>query len=497
MTQPPLITSERVRLAVQSRFNPLRDITPARMGEALDRWRNGYLRDAAVIMDRVFEQDDCTRSVASKRLKAVARHGYEICRTDDSPESERHFQVLSEFWDNITASSALERDETGGVRLLARQMAGSIGMRYAVHEVVWKPTANPRGLTAEFTQAPLWWFESTEGKLRFLPNDSAINGVEMDPAAWMVTVGDGLMIPTVVTWMLRRLPLQDWLVLSEKFGMPIIDAETSEQPGTDGWERFKEALAAIAADGSILRRAGMDKVTALDVKFSGEAPQAKLVERCERWIMALWRGGDLGTMSKGDSVGSEPQQQETTLLEEDDRHLIAETLQTKIEKRVIAWWFGPTVKPLAYIKFSGLNLKNTEMELKIDEFLASHRIPLSQQDIVERYGRALAAEGEPILETAPAPQPALGLSALANSQDPKFDAAAKALLIKAAVEDLAPIRTRLKAILAIQDPEILRTKLAALRGELEQLKRDMGADPAMATALDSILSTAVLNGMTA
>ena len=48
-------------------------------------------------------------------------------------------------------------------------------------------------LTATFRFCPLWWFEGTIGRLRFLPTEFAIYGVDMEPGGWLVTVGDGLM----------------------------------------------------------------------------------------------------------------------------------------------------------------------------------------------------------------------------------------------------------------------------------------------------------------
>jgi hypothetical protein len=60
-------------------------------------------------------------------------------------------------------------------------------------------------------------------------------------------------------------------------------------------------------------------IEAIDIKGGGDLPYPKFVERSDRALARLWRGGDLGTMSKdGDAVGSQPQQDETEALEEDD-----------------------------------------------------------------------------------------------------------------------------------------------------------------------------------
>lgn len=60
------------------------------------------------------------------------------------------------------------------------------------------------------------------------------------------------------------------------------------------------------------------------------------------------------------------------------------------------------------------------------------------------------------------------------------------LAAQAAAEDLAPVRARLSAILAINDPQIQIARLTAFLEELPQLRRDMGADPALSRVLEQI-----------
>ena len=66
----------------------------------------------------------------------------------------------------------------------------------------------------------------------------------------------------------------------------------------------------------------------------------------------------------------------------------------------------------------------------------------------------------------------------------------------AVAADLQPLRDRLAAILQISDPAILETKLRAFRGDIEQLKADILADPASARELEAILAQGLVAGMT-
>jgi hypothetical protein len=84
----------------------------------------------------------------------------------------------------LVVTHAIDGNEVGGFKLLVRQMMDAIGKRFAVHEIVWKPS--PEGLTAELRFVPLWFFENTTGKLRFLKQPYGLEGVELQEGAWMV-----------------------------------------------------------------------------------------------------------------------------------------------------------------------------------------------------------------------------------------------------------------------------------------------------------------------
>lgn len=77
-----------------------------------------------------------------------------------------------------------------------------------------------------------------------------------------------------------------------------------------------------------------------------------------------------------------------------------------------------------------------------------------------------------------------------------FEDTATDALARALSADLDPVLARLSAILSIQDPEIFRTRMAAFKTDLEQLKKDVLADPQTAQVMQTILSTALANGFT-
>jgi hypothetical protein len=175
-TQPEdSITPARVTLSVRMRWNPFAGISTERLVSYLEQWRLGFFRQAGMLWDQIERRDYMLQTVAPKRKKAVARNGFEILTVAQVPAGLESLAVeqqkfLKYFYDHISVTTALEPDEQGGFALLVRQMMDAIGKRYAVHEIVWQPDATGN-LTAKFIFCPVWWFEGTRGKLRFLESE--------------------------------------------------------------------------------------------------------------------------------------------------------------------------------------------------------------------------------------------------------------------------------------------------------------------------------------
>jgi phage gp29-like protein len=174
-------------------------LTPAVLSSRLDSFRVGYLRELAITYDAIEDRDINLKAVSSKRKKAASRLQWDIEKVDgaDETEAERHRIGLRYFYENLTATSVMEQNQRGGVKLLVRQMMDAIGKRYACHEIVWKPIAKalevptalenaadnpaiaasaekPRSLgsllTAEFRFCPLWFFRESNRAASFHPD---------------------------------------------------------------------------------------------------------------------------------------------------------------------------------------------------------------------------------------------------------------------------------------------------------------------------------------
>jgi phage gp29-like protein len=392
-------TLARILFSIRARFNPIRELTPETLARALDLFHGGYLRPAALLWDAMERRDDVLQGVAGKRKKAVARLQWEILTTDDSREAAQQREALEFFYSNLTATHACDPQERGGLSLLIKQMMDAMGKKYAVHEVVWQrrpapangKTGGPRTLlTATFRFAPLWFFEARTGRLRYLTEDTAVEGVEMEPSQWLITLGDGLMESCSIAYLFKHLPLRDWLVYCERNGMPGVRGVTEAAPGTPEWDAAREAVRDFGAEFNALMSQGT-AIEAIDLSTKGELPYPALIERMDRAMAALWRGADLSTMAKGHATGATLQADETEVLEQDDASLIAETLNAQVDAVVLRELFGNEPR------------QDTARRNYLDlvERLVKLGVPVTLAGLHERLGLPRPAPDQPLVKQTP------------------------------------------------------------------------------------------------
>ncbi|HEX7859001.1 MAG TPA: DUF935 family protein [Verrucomicrobiae bacterium] len=431
--------------------DPIRGLTLDRLTSQIDAYNNGCLAEFALTAEAMENRDDILKNVITKRKKALTRHGWEILTEDCSDEARAQRDALDYFYRNLRCTHALRPNERGGFQLLVYQMMDAIGKGYAVHEIIWKPVlanisntggmsstnptcaaANSRGarpdakclapnhtdflpsssinskfktqnsklphlVTASFRFVPLWYFEATQGRLRFLRTQGALHGEEMAERDWLVTLGDALMVACARAFLFKHYPLQAWLDFSQKFGIPGVRGITSAARGTAEFGDMEDALRTFMTDLSVVTNTA-ESIDVIDLKGAGQPPFSELVERMDRVMASLWRGADLSTLSRDRGYGATLQEQEALVLEQDDARLLSEHLNVTVDRWVLDQLFGPDAPALARIKILVTPQESTPQDLAIDQFLIAHgaRLPLAQT--LERYGRVQAKHDEPALQ---------------------------------------------------------------------------------------------------
>lgn len=541
-TSPSNILNNRNALenARRMRMNLLSGLTGDTLGIALDAFERGDIRQAVLYWQSMAERDDVIPNVKGKREKSTASRDWQIIESPrarrlkkrseingaafDADAAKRHADVLFDFWDTVTAVNAYDRNDSGGMVKLIRQMMTSVSFKYAAHHILWKPRTNADGsheLRAEFEFVPLQFFENRTGTLRFCGSGYETEGVTLDPSEWMITCGDGLMIAGSIDYLIKRNAIIDWMLYSERCGVPVPVGKTKHAKGTDGGNAMVEAVESINNDSAVVvfEDQGDSSIEFLATQGAQSLPFDKLVERADRHLAALFRGADLGSMSSGaagQGAGASLQGDETDLLEKDDASTIEEKLD-EISRRVLQWHFGADVKPLAYLKII-VPTKEQKLFMEAVEMIVKHGGKVAVSDVMEHLGITGASEGDELMKP-PADYTSSysqafkagetngsGLDLMNERTADNADVQTNArrdddaaflrdcmqLLAEARVEDQQPIARALKECLAQPDDGLMPALLAFNA----QLPDYVAKDAAQVKAWHSIIASAQLRGWT-
>lgn len=503
------VSAARVQQFLLSRYNPIRGLTPQRLANALEQFDIGYLRDASLIWSKIRDRDDQIASVAIKRELKPTDMPWEILAIDESAEAQAQKEALEDFYNNITVTHCIEGNTKGGVQLLIQQMMLAVGDKYAVHEIVWKP--EPDLLTAEFRYVPVWFFEARTGKLRFLPYELAITGIDLEQAGWVVHTAKGLFQSSSIAYLFKQLALKTWVNYNEKFGMPFLHGKTNDAQGSDAWNSFRDALMGFSSDGAILTSLGAE-LEAINVSAGTTIPMESLLDRMDRAMGRIWNGGDLHSMSssKGSSagLGSNPQMEGQNDLAKSDAERITETLNFYVDRWVLKYKFGVD-KPLAKFILQPAKDQNVDQDLKVDEFLVGI-LPsgtLGVQDILERYQRSRADDGEETLDnpgqqaldTIEQNEQALGApnaapKPIANIK--QFNVTSTKVVADELAAVLAPLRARILDAQQIRDPEVRKLGLQKIVDDLPRYLKAHARSPELISTISDTLATALVGGAT-
>ena len=501
----------KAEISNRMRYNALYMLDPDVLVRHLSAFAAGDIAGLEHVIEDFENRDDKMKIGAFKMAAAVASKPWEVRIAKGEEDNERarlHKEVLTRFWNRIEVTDAFCRNRKGGVRLLVKQMMSAESRVYAVHDLVW----NVRGdgeLTATFTQIPAWCFENRTGELRYLREPGAYTGESMRAGEWLVTVGEGVGVTAAILAMSKRLSWNDWLLFSEKCGMPLILGNTGAKENSPAWNALLSAIAAIAPKTGILTDLN-SKMQAVQIGgSSGQATYKDLVETVDRAISALYRGGDLATMSstQGEGTGSDAQDGESELMDGDGCAMVSETLHNQIDRFVIRFTCGD-FEPLAGIVINPpAETTDIDREIKIDNHLAALGVKLSKADALQRYGRTEAESDDDALQPPPnGPQNGLpgGFGGLPNERAPATplqtalqpcakreegsgrtttpesgDAPQRAILA-AFAKDTSKAAEAVKALLAEEDPEKLKALSSKLLADLPSLIPD---DPALAAVI--------------
>ncbi len=153
----------RIEWAIRLRYSPMPDLSMERITRQLNEFRIGELRAVGKSWEVMMERDGELAINSEKRKADSATLDWQIAG-DGSPDGDKHAAALQYFYNNLTATKALDQDSTGGVDELIFQVLSALDYYYSAHEILLR-VDNPAAqeVTAEFRHTPVWFFEARRG----------------------------------------------------------------------------------------------------------------------------------------------------------------------------------------------------------------------------------------------------------------------------------------------------------------------------------------------
>lgn len=399
------VGSQAVELASESRFSPLRGLTPERLVSYMESFEAGDFADLDRTMRAMERRDDVWKVAGAKARKDISRRKWECVPLqgyEDDPDAAAQADALKEFYASLRCADYTCRNVVSGMRGLVDGVMRAYNDLYSVHEIVYTPAPSGR-LTAKLTRCPLEWFSLAGGELCLTAGGR--DPQPLEEGGWIVARGDGVGLACAVAKMFKTIALGDWVVYCGRCGHPGIHGKTNAQKGTAQWNEFMASLRKFGKEFACAT--GLDDVIdKIDLSVSGQLPYPALVERMDRAIASLQRGADLSTMSAGggSGEGASLQGDEAELIAADNCEMVTEACRAGIDPSVLAWSFGEGAEVKAGFRIVPPQRDTIDRDLKIDAQLVGQGVKLSRRDALSRYERREADPSDPDDAPLSAPQ---------------------------------------------------------------------------------------------
>ena len=382
-----IVGSEAVVTSSESRFSPLRSLTPEFLVFYMESFESGDFGDLDRTMRAMERRDDIWKVSAAKARKDISRRKWQCVPLEgfeDDPDAARQADTLKAFYTSLRTVDWDCRNVYSGVRGLIAGMMRAYNDMYSVHELVFKPTG--AGLTAEIIRCPLEWFVLRSGRMCLVANGT--DPEPLEDGGWLICQGEGVGIACAVAKMFKTIALGDWAVYSGRCGHPGIHGKTNAQKGTPQWTDFVSALRKFGKEWACAT--GLDDVIEkIDLSVSGTLPYPTLVERMDRAIATLQRGADLSTMSAGlgKGEGASLQDDESEIIAADNCEMITEACRSQLDRIVLSWTYGDDAQVKAGFRVVPPQRDTIKRDLEIDAALVNMGARLSKRDALSRYER--------------------------------------------------------------------------------------------------------------
>lgn len=322
---------------------------------------------------------------------------------------------------------------------------------------------------------------------------------------------------------------KDWAAFVESYGVPSIFFIAPQGTSPTRQTEFQEIVEKVIADARGTLPFGTD-IKFADVASRGNNPFKEMMDFLREEVVLAGTGGKLTMLTESGSgtlAGGAHQSGWDEIMEGKAIEL-SEFLQRHFDKPEVLDRLFPGQPHLAYFDLTGKQKLVMDDVVKLSS--AGYQIDVEQLEEKTGYelelkqaptqlgfgqpsenGRVAKEDGEDgedgeseeanDAETGEDPEEQSELEATRNRGLRSFHrplpVTAQEQYLASLAADLAPLRERLQALLAIQDEALFRRGLAQFEADIEQLKRDIIKLPSSARILAGLQVAEIANGMEA
>jgi len=414
-----LFNQARIEWAIRLKYSPMPSLDMDVLSGQLNAFRIGDFRQIGKTWEVMMERDGELAVNSDKRKSDAAGLEWQIV-SDGSPDGDRHAASLQYFYENLTATEALDQDVTGGADELIYQVASAIDYKYSIHEMLLRvDSAAAREVTAEFRHTPLWFFEARRGYLGYMPHIFDLYGIPCIQGEWLTAVNIGWMRPLSMAYAMKMFPLRDWLLFCTRYGSGFLDATTDAQVNSPEWDQAQEALNTLANDGAVLHNAGV-KFEFLEQSARNSLPFHPIVEMINGLYAKCYRGVDLATGSRGAAsgeggtsggsgkapVGASVQKEESGIFLLKDAKWVTGVFNERVDRPVIRYLYNQ--EPRAWFVLMPPLTDTSAQDLASLQGLVPMGFKVMLKEVYKRFRWSVPEAGEPCLApAAPPPMPGM------------------------------------------------------------------------------------------
>lgn len=459
----------RVEWAIRLRYSPMPKLSMDLLAGELNAFRIGELRTVGKTWEVMMERDGELAINSEKRKADSACLEWQIS-SDGSPDGDKHAAALQYFYDNLSATKALDQDSTGGLDELVFQTLSAVDFYYSAHEILLR-VDNPaaKEVTAEFRHTPIWFFEARRGYLGYLKHIFDMYGQPCLAGEWLTAVNTGWMRQLTMPYCAKWMSMRDWLLFGERYGSGFLEAITDATKDSQEWNDAQNVLNALANDGLILHNKGVE-LKFLEQPSRNQLPFQPVVELVDRLYAKCYRGVDLATGSRDggaggergggrNPVGASVQKEESGILLVRDAKWITGVFNDRIDRPILRYLFNE--EPRAWFALLPPLDDTSSEDLQSLQTLVPMGLRVGLKEVYKRFRWSVPDPAEPCLES-PTPN---GQSPMPDNSDESNPDARKSYIVNRKSGNDSKLET--------QNPELTRPAQTA-----DTTPIAAGADPA-------------------